>query len=293
MKPAVKLECPQLFKKFPTGLLGRQLARYILHAGQQALADGFKPINIAVVVRTKNDRPDLLKIIENIKSERRYYPARIDLVVVDTESTDGTLELAGQAGATIVRMKQDGFDYPKSINLGLKAVKKDVVAVFITVGHARPALNICFGASARHFADPEVVGVYSDNLPNANASFWERIFYYLAAPIFIRMRAGAHKIKKVRLGAMQGTSCAVRVSTWQKHPFDENFAHGGEDLEWARQAFSRGETMVFDPVLTVHHSHGLNLVNFLKQVRYWQNVARQPGEFQQKQLANYRPDLFD
>lgn len=284
------LERPELFKSFRFRWWAHRIEKALLLAGKAAEVSDYQP-NITVVVRTKNDFTSLRKIIDHLNKERQSYRGRIDLVVVDTESTDGTSELAQEAGATVAKMKQMNFNYPKGINLGLEKAKNDVEIAFITVGHAQPALSNCLQAGARHFNDQKVVGVYADLVPNDNASFWEQVLYLLSPNIQRRMAAGAHKTPKLHIGAMQATGCMVRLSAWREHKFDEAYGHGGEDYIWAAWALSRGYGLICDPAVAVHHSHGLGLVNLLREIKYWITVIRTPGEFDHKKLTKHRPDL--
>jgi len=284
------LERPELFKSFRFRRSARRIEKALLLAGKAAEASDYQP-NIAVVVRTKNDRAGLQKTIDHINKERQGYHGRIDLIVVDTESTDGTAELAKKAGATLVQIQQKDFNYPKGINLGLEKAKNDVEAVFITVGHAQLALSNCLQAGARHFKDQKVVGVYTDQTPNDNASFWEQVLFLFTPRLQRRMAAGLHRTPKLHIGAMQATGCMVRLSAWREQKFDEAYGHGGEDYIWAAWALGRGYSLIYDPAVAVHHSHRLGLINLLRQIKYWITAIRAPGDFDHKKLSKHRPDL--
>lgn len=284
------LERSELFKSFKFRRSARRIQKSLLLAGKAVSLSDYQP-NIAVVVRTKNDRTGLQKIIGHINKERLNYRGRIDIIVVDTESSDGTLQLAREAGATLVKIQQKDFDYPKSINLGLEKAKNDVEVAFITVGHAQPALNNCLQAGARHFKDQKVIGVYTDQVPGANASFWEQALYLLSPNIQNRMAAGAHKTPDLHSGVMQATGCMVRLSTWRQHKYDETYGRGGEDYVWAEWALGRGYSLIYDPAVAVHHSHGLGLINLLRQIKYWMAIIKFPGDFDHKKLTKHRPDL--
>src|SRR5581483_3735253 len=119
MKQQQLLELPELFDDFWFPYFSRRQRRAILNAAQDGSIDSAYQPNLAVMVRTKNDKNGLGKIIKHIEEERKVYAGRIDLIVVDTESADGTVELAKRAGAQIVPLKQKEFSYPKSINMGL------------------------------------------------------------------------------------------------------------------------------------------------------------------------------
>ena len=291
MPTEVRLTKPELYKSLSFKRSAGKLRSYVLSAGRQAQSEaGYQP-NIALLVRTMNDRENLQKLIEHIDNERKDYAGRIDLIVVDTESKDGTKELAQAAGGTLVNMKQKDFSYPKSINLGMAKVKPDVEAVFITVGHAFPALSNCLAAAARHFKDKKVVAVYTDQLPGENASFWEQIIYLGSPNIQRRMSLGPHITPGKHAGLTQATGSMVRLSAWKEHHFDEAYGHGGEDYVWGLWALKRGYRLVFDPAVAMHHTHGLGPINFARQLRYWLRIILKPGDFDQQKLYKHRPDL--
>lgn len=291
MSSQVKLKHSKIFDDFWFPYFSRRQRKAILKAANQALSDSDYQPNIAVMVRTKNDRGNLSQFIKHISEEKQNYKGRIDLVVVDTESSDGTLELAKEAGATLVRLAQKEFSYPKSINLGLEAVKTDVEAAFITVGHALPTASNALRAAARHFKDPAVVAVYADAVPHQNATWIEKSLFYLTPNINRRLKKGAHRTPRIHGGLTQATNCMVQMKAWRKHKFDEAYGHGGEDLAWGRWALKAGHSLIYEPALAVHHSHGLGFINFARQVRYWIYIALRKGDFKHEKVTKYRPDL--
>src|SRR5207237_1193255 len=97
MPEKARLERPDLFKKFKFQTLASRLERRLLEHGQKASQSLDYQPNIAVVIRTKNDLSDLRAWIEHIERARQDYKGRIDLIVVDTYSTDGSVELAKQS----------------------------------------------------------------------------------------------------------------------------------------------------------------------------------------------------
>lgn len=292
MAKEVRLERPDLFD-IRTNLFGRRLRRILLKRGKEAQPGLDYQPNITVLIRTKNDKAGLARILNHIKHQRKTYAGRIDLIVVDTESIDGTVELAKKTGATVVKILQKDFTYPKSLNMGLAKAKPDCVAAFLSVGHAQPALNICLPAAARHFKDPNIVGVYGPTLPNQNASLWEQLMVGLVAIFITRYTKPAHKMAKPHPGIMQAAGGMYRLETWRAHPFDEAYAHGGEDSAWAKWALKQDFGIVCDLAMSVHHSHGLGLVKLLTQIKNWMYMYKNPGEFNHQKLAKFRPDLFE
>ena len=83
----------------------------------------------------------------------------------------------------------------------------------------------------------------------------------------------------------------IAKPVWQElGRFDERYQHGGEDEALARLMLKNGYAIVEEPALSVHHSHGLSVVDYWKQLRYYRQV-RQPKQFDGQELLRRRPDL--
>lgn len=241
--------------------------------------------NIAILIRTKNDERLLPSMLAHISSLETQYSGRIDTIIVDTESHDKTLEYAAAFGATVVPLLQSDFTYPRSLNKGLAAVSPDIEATFITVGHALPVVSTSITATVQPFADPLVSGVYGTTALNDNASITEKL---TLQPCFSRQHSATNPHK---MGLFGATNAMIRMKTWQKYPFDEDYAGGGEDTAWARAAIKRGEKIIFEPLASVHHTHGVSPVNALRQWIHWWQVSRQATTFDSDKLRARRPDL--
>lgn len=228
--------------------------------------------NIAIIVRSKNDEHHVPRLLNAIKKARETYGARIDTIFVDTESGDHTLNQAREFGASVVSIDQDNFTYPKSLNIGLSTVANDIELAFLTVGHAVPISNNFIKLGAQHFKNPKVSGVYGVTVPDNNATRTEKLFT-------ARYNDSPHNISRVKMGVLGATNAMIRMESWREYPFDETYAGGGEDTEWARQALKRGENIIFDPALNVRHSHGLGLLSSVRQWLHWRRVFKGPTVF--------------
>ena len=83
---------------------------------------------ISIVICTLNCAEDMRRCFESIRKQD-YPPGRIDVIVVDSHSTDGTVETARELGATVLltdaRGCSEGRGMPKSI--GCAAAKGQIV----------------------------------------------------------------------------------------------------------------------------------------------------------------------
>ena len=239
---------------------------------------------ISVVIRAWNEAAQLEQLLDVIA--RQDYPGEVELIVVDSGSTDDTAQIATRAGAKVVTLPQAEFTYPKALNLGFAAATKELVAEL--VAHALPVNDHWLSNGARHFADPQVVGVYAPPIAPDHGGWAERLS---SKPLHYHSRLrGVIAVKKPGMGVFGATNIMMRRSAWRQHPFDERYAAGGEDEAWAKWALQNGYRIIRDPDYTVYHSHGLGIIGLLKQVRYWQSL-KQPQHFSKTKLRKYRTGL--
>jgi hypothetical protein len=68
---------------------------------------------------------------------------------------------------------------------------------------------------------------------------------------------------RLRLASFDNVCSAIRMSFWQEHPFCAvNFA---EDLDWGMRAIQAGHALVYNPAVTVIHSHNRPAAYHLKR----------------------------
>jgi GT2 family glycosyltransferase len=102
----------------------------------------------------------------------------------------------------------------------------------------------------------------------------------------------AQPIKKAGLGTLAGTSAMLSKRIWEQlGRFDKRYETGGEDTALAKLMLESDFRIVFEPALTVHHSHGLGLRDSVKQTMHQLQTVRAPRQFDRRQLLERRPDL--
>lgn len=277
---------PEIFESMPvTGeIIRKELERQI---GQIAI-DGtpFYP-GVSVLIRTRNDTGPtgfLQDLLRDVQAQE--YPGEVQVVVVDTESTDGTQRVAEENHATVVPIKQEEFTYPRALNLGFQAAKHPYVLSL--VGHSLLAHRHVLRKAIGHFAQPGVAGVSGLDLPSTNASRAERVGASITHPA--RMRKRPTFVTRA-LGLLAANKSMISKGAWAAAGgFDEAYAAGGEDEALAETLIQQGWKIVEDPALAVHHSHNLGVIAYMKQVSYWQSI-KAPQPFSRQRLLKFRNDL--
>ena len=124
---------------------------------------------VGVVIRTLNERELIGECLESLQRQRSHFD--LDVLIVDSGSTDGTLEIAGSHGARIFRLPPGDFDYSKALNVGIELVRGDLVLCLSA--HAIPVDDEWVSRMTAPFDDPRVAGVAGRQVPWEGAPWRE------------------------------------------------------------------------------------------------------------------------
>lgn len=253
-----------------------------------AETDGIAWPDVTVVIRTLNERQPLEEVVSDFRAQD-YPEGAIHYVVVDNGSTDGTQDVAREVGATVVDIPRGEFTHPKSLNIGLNAARDEFVVV--VSGHIRLATDMFLKAGSSALLEG-AVGAYTwPPLPSSNASLTERLGIGVMQH---GVGSRVHDIRTARWGALCMAGSMIRRSAWESAGgFSERFETGGEDTDLAGRLISNGERIVFDPAMTIHHTHGLGLANRLRRTLHLGKivVSGKGSRFDRERMQRGRPDL--
>lgn len=201
------------------------------------------PNSLGVVIRTLNESALLGRCIDTLRSQATELP--LDILVVDSGSTDGTVDIAREHGARVIEIPPEDFDYSSALNLGIREVRGDLIALLSA--HAIPVDDQWVARVTAPFADEFVAGVASGQVPWPDAPWWEVLRIGRAFPTSrIEYRDPAAEI------VFSNAASCIRRDVWEAHEFTLPAA---EDVDWARRVVAEGWSVVYDPQATVFHSH--------------------------------------
>jgi rhamnosyltransferase len=201
-------------------------------------------LTVGVVIRTLNESELIGRCLETLQRQRGDFGP--DVVVVDSGSTDATVEIARSHGARIVDLPASDFDYSKSLNAGIEVAGGDLVVSLSA--HAIPLDDRWLGAMLEPFDDDRVAGVSSRQVPWPGAPWQEvhRVRHQFGTARCVYSRDSGDGI------VFSNAASAIRRSVWNEFPFTLPAA---EDLDWARRVVSAGWLVVYEPATAVYHSH--------------------------------------
>jgi rhamnosyltransferase len=198
---------------------------------------------VGVLMRTLNESELIGRCLETLQRQRAG--VELDILVVDSGSTDSTLEIARSYGARIYNMAPDAFDYSASLNVGIEQLPHDLI--LILSAHAVPVDDEWMGRMLRPFDDPKVAGVASRQVPWDGAPWVEveRLARAFGAETMVYSGAADGVL-------FSNAASCIRRSVWREEPFTLPAA---EDLDWAERVARAGWKVVYEASAAVYHSH--------------------------------------
>ena len=197
---------------------------------------------ISIVIRTLNEAQHLSSLLSAIRLQRTNMS--YEIVLIDSGSTDKTLEIAKKFKCRITHIAKTSFSFGRSLNEGIK-FSKGKYLVFIS-GHCVPKNQKWLESLVHPIVEKKVNYTYGKQLAG-DKSFWsERQIYKKYFP---------DKKQLPQVGFFcNNANSAILKDTWKKYLFDEDLT-GLEDLDLAKRLTNDGGRIGYIPEAAVYHFH--------------------------------------
>lgn len=230
-------------------------------------------IKVSVCIPTFNGGPLLARVIDRVREQRT--PWRFEIVIVDSSSSDGSIELLqasvlkhGQkhehGRLRVHKIAQVLFQHGRTRNLCVALARGEFVA-FLTQD-ALPADEfwlynlVCLlerfpnaaGAFGRHLPWPEAT-------PFTQREINEHFASFLELPIAVSRETNPTRWEnedpawRSMLRFFSDNNSCLRKKVWKQIPYPE--VPYGEDQMWANEVIELGYQKVYVPSAIVYHSH--------------------------------------
>jgi rhamnosyltransferase len=215
---------------------------------------------VSVVIPTLNAGESFGRLLETIHDQR--VEGGLELVIVDSGSSDGTVDLARRAGAKVISIARRAFSHGGTRNRAIAACSGRFIG--LTVQDALPTDPFWLARLLEPLlADENAAGSFGLQVAQDRASLLARTKSSLwceanRCPVTRRVEGEKEfwtKEPEERLDLVRFdnvTSC-VRRETWAEVPFPE-YSYG-EDMAWAREVLLAGHSTAYVPTAQVWHSH--------------------------------------
>lgn len=214
------------------------------------------PPYVSIIIPTKNAGSRFVQVLKRIFGNSAYFS--YEIVVVDSGSTDGTaLLIGGYSAIKLIKIDSSSFSHGGARNIGADNAKGEIL-VYLTQD-AIPADERWLENLTRGFNDPDVAGIFGRQIPNEDASPFERFFLQYVYPSYKIVKDSVNP----RNCALQdiffsNVNSAIRRSEWETNRFREDIIMS-EDQAWARDILMKNKKIVYEPSAAVYHSHKYNI----------------------------------
>jgi rhamnosyltransferase len=216
---------------------------------------------VSILIPVKNGGDDLARCLAAIARQR--IDQEPEVIVVDSGSDDGSVELARRHGARVIEIPADEFDHGRTRNLAAEAAAGEAL-VFISQDAEPLGEGWLAALVAPLRADGRVAGVYGRQVARPDAVPPERYFLdYLYGPAARVQELGAGELT-MDTTLFSNANSAIRRSSWERFPFAGDMIMS-EDQDWARRVLLEGDRLVYEPAAAVRHSHPYTLTAAFKR----------------------------
>lgn len=214
---------------------------------------------ISVVIPTLNAGPGFRHLCRHLARQRRRFG--LEVLVIDSGSSDGTPEEAERAGLRVLRIDPERFGHGRTRNLGARETSGEVVC-FLTqdVLPCTPDWPLRF---ARALEQPPVVGVYGRQVPR-DAATMEMFFVAMNYREEPSVYDGDSALPRPGRVVFSNAFSAVRRDAWERFPFPEDVPVS-EDQAWAQIVLSAGGRIAYEPAAEALHAHRYSLAALFRR----------------------------
>lgn len=234
---------------------------------------------VTVLIRTKNEEQYIGRTLSVIFSQTYK---EFEVLIVDSGSTDKTLEVAKQYPVRIYEIKPEEFTYGYSLNYGFqRASGKYVVNLS---AHALPLSDDWLETLIADCDDERVAAVMSNNLPCPDCNPFDKRGLLKKFNIPKQEISGGPPYIFANYGSV------IRRSVWEKVHYNETLSYA-EDHDWALRVEALGYKIIYEPDAKTYHSHNETLRQIYRR-SYMEASARKILKFKQYTLINLLYDLL-
>ena len=213
---------------------------------------------VSILVRVKNEARAIGPFLESLQRQDIF--PRTEVIMLDSGSTDGTLEALLEFPASVCAIRPEEFSFGPTCNLVCSLTSAPILSLMS--GHIVLCVDDLLSKACAAFDGKSVLTaayVRQVQNPQLGCSAYERAYLrrrFPPGPSEIRMPAGGH--------AFSNAASFFTAESWRAIPFPDMKA--SEDYFWAESLMAAGGSVFYLPFLNVAHSHNETPVDLRKRV---------------------------
>ncbi|TAK34970.1 MAG: glycosyltransferase family 2 protein [Saprospiraceae bacterium] len=211
-------------------------------------------MTLSIIIRCFNEEKHIGRLLAGILEQR---VKDVEIIVVDSGSTDATVSIATNFPVKIVPIRPQDFSFGHALNAGCEAAKGDIL--LFASAHVYPLYNDWLALMIKPFEQDERIGlVYGQQRGDLRNKYSEHQIFAKWFPEESTMNQ-PHPF-------CNNANCAIRRSLWLEQPYDETLT-GLEDLDWAKKILEKGYRIAYQSEATIIHVHEERWENVFNRYR--------------------------
>lgn len=227
-------------------------------------------VNVSIIIRTKNEESHIGRVLDKVFSQDIRHP--FEVIVVDSGSTDGTLDIARRYEVKILSIPSSKFSYGHALNYGIGNSSGDILCCLSA--HCIPCDDSWLSELVMPILEGNVHATYGRQVPAEGINPFEELFLETHFPADERTSGRV---------SFSNASCAFIRKMWDEVKFDEQIS-GWEDYLWYLLTKDRF-VFRYTPNSRVIHSHPFS-------VRRMARTAYQDGKAFRHMRERYKLDIM-
>ncbi len=220
-----------------------------------------KLMKVSCIIPTYNGRSDLQRLLQSLV--KQTYP--LDLFIVDSSSTDGTLEIAKQYTKNVTVIPSSEFNHGGTRQLIANENPQYDIYIYLTQD-AYLEDNLAIEKLIAHFDDDEVGAVCGRQLPHLSANLLAQHARYFNYPDTVQVKSLADKkLLGIKVAFMSNSFAAYRAKDLRAVGGFPDHVIFAEDMLVAGRMILSGLKVVYAGDAACRHSHNYSFLEEFKR----------------------------
>lgn len=204
-------------------------------------------VDVSILIRTSNEEDYIEQILDAVLSQSYN---NFEVIIIDSGSTDKTLESAKKYPVKIFKINPENFTYGFSLNYGFQKAKGEYIISLS--GHVLPLSENWLKTLIANFSDDKVAAVMCKILPRPDCNPFDK------RGLLKRYNMQKQEITEDTPFIFSNSCSAIRTDIWEKVHFDETLT-ASEDYDWLKKVRRLKYKIIYEPLAEVYHSHNWTL----------------------------------
>lgn len=230
-------------------------------------------LNVSVIIPTYNAGPDFRLLLGCLRDQKDINS--LEIIVVDSGSNDGTVEMAGEYQAKIVEIPHEAFTHSYSRNLGAENARNEYILFMVqdalpenefwVRNMIQPIMDgdnisaVTCVERPREDADLFAKMAISDQIQWLDVKNKNRIMFL---PSELEENQKYEYVIRQN-GCLNDVACAYRKEVFLKYKYRLNYA---EDLDMGKRLIEDGHRLMLLGMTVVRHSHNRSAMYYLRRM---------------------------